>query len=154
MSIEREHSKHNVRASIWVFFIPTDITTTGTWVATTWRPCGWCLSPSCPSVMAMWCLTPTAVAASAFSLGLWWDRWLICYLYSQISFRFWLQERLIVALAGGRLHGPGGGSGRQETGVDQSREACSQLHDGLPHLQEGKEQYQPQCGFILHKDVS
>lgn len=58
------------------------------------------------------------------------------------------------ALAGGRLHGPGGGSGRQEAGVDQSRETCSQLHDGLPHLQEGKELYKPQCGFILHDDVN
>lgn len=50
---------------------------------------------------------------------------------------------LTVALTGGRLHRPGGCGGGQEAGADQSREACSQLHDGLPHHQEGKEQQPP-----------
>lgn len=53
---------------------------------------------------------------------------------------------LTVAPAGGRLHRPGGCGGGQEAGADQSGEACSQLHDGLPHHQEGKEQ---QPGSLL-----
>lgn len=46
-------------------------------------------------------------------------------------------------LTGSRLHGAGGGCGRQEAGADQSGETCPQLHDGLPHLQEGK-----LCSFV------
>lgn len=49
-----------------------------------------------------------------------------------------------VTLAGSRLHRPGGGGGRQEAGAEPSREARSQLHDGLPHLQEGN----PSCYCI------
>lgn len=43
----------------------------------------------------------------------------------------------LVTRTGSRLHRPGGGGGRQEAGAEPSREARSQLHDGLPHLQEG-----------------
>lgn len=43
----------------------------------------------------------------------------------------------LVTLAGSRLHRSGGGGGRQEAGADPGGEARSQLHDGLPHLQEG-----------------
>lgn len=60
--------------------------------------------------------------------------------HAQITCHFWLC--LTVALAGGGLHGAGGGGGRQEAGADEGRETCSQLHDGLPHLQEGSEKYQ------------
>lgn len=42
-----------------------------------------------------------------------------------------------VTFTGSWLHCPGGGGGRQEAGAEPSREARSQLHDGLPHLQEG-----------------
>lgn len=42
-----------------------------------------------------------------------------------------------MTLTGRRLHRSGGGGGRQEAGADPGREARSQLHDGLPHLQEG-----------------
>ena len=36
------------------------------------------------------------------------------------------------------MHGAAGGGGVPEAGADQSRETCSQLHDGHPAHQEGK----------------
>lgn len=51
--------------------------------------------------------------------------------------------------AGGGLYGAGGGGGRQEAGADEGGETCSQLHDGLPHLQEGNEKHQ-QCFNIYY----
>lgn len=86
--LAKMHPWSGVRDRIWVF-VPSDTTTTGTSVATTWRPCGWCLSPSCPSATEMWCLTPTAAAASASSPGLWWDgRYVGTLLYRQTSWEF------------------------------------------------------------------
>lgn len=116
-------------------FNPSGITTTKTSAATTWRPCGWSPLPSCLLVMETWFLTPTVAAASASSLGLWWD---IVDIFSlTIGGKFGRIKCPFVTLAGSRLHRPGGGGGRQEAGAEPSREARSQLHDGLPHLQEG-----------------
>lgn len=130
-------------------FIPADITTTGIWAAITWRPCGWSPSPSCPSATETWCPTPTAAAASASSPGLWWDSRSMFSAPRSDYLPFWLC--LTVALAGGGLHSAGGGGGRQEAGADQGRETCSQLHDGLPHLQEGSEKYQQYFNEIRPK---
>lgn len=63
------------------------------------------------------------------------------FLYNKWKFTL---VQTLPSLTGSRLHRPGGGGGRQEAGADQSREARSQLHDGLPHLQEGKGQRLPQ----------
>lgn len=71
---KRRASRKSSLSDSWkVAFNPTGITTTETSAATTWRPCGWSLLPSCLLVTETWCLTPTAAAASASSLGSWWD---------------------------------------------------------------------------------
>lgn len=86
--------------------------------------------------MEMWYLTPTVAAASAFSLGLWWD--IVDFFFFFLTIRGTLGKKYpFVTFTGSWLHCPGGGGGRQEAGAEPSREARSQLHDGLPHLQEG-----------------
>lgn len=117
-----------------VLFVPPGTTITETLAATTWKPCGWSPSPSCPSVTETWSLTLTVAAASASSLGSWWDRG------GEFDPREVQSHQTLNTgfSPGGGMHGPGGGSGGQEAGVDPSWEARPQLHDGFSHLQEGE----------------